>query len=92
MTRQILFAGIVWWLNIDRKTGKEFSWKYSYKEEERSANIIDNNLGEKMRDILTALEADEEISSLEEEEIVIIEEIAKVLKIRKKDKLPVTSY
>ena len=41
---------------------------------------------------MTALEADEEISSLEEEEIVIIEEIAKVLKIRKKDKLPVTSY
>ena len=41
-----------------------------------------------MRDILTELEADEEIGSLEEEEIVIIEEIAKVLKIRKKDKLP----
>ena len=41
-----------------------------------------------MRNILAALEADEEISSLEEEKIVIIEEIAKVLKIRKKDKLP----
>ena len=31
-----------------------------------------------MRDILTELEADEEIGSLEEEEIVIIEEIASV--------------
>ena len=31
-----------------------------------------------MRDILTALEADEEIGNLEEEEVVIIEEIAEL--------------
>ena len=41
-----------------------------------------------MRDILTALEADEEISNLEEEEAAIIEEIEGVLERRQKDKLP----
>ena len=41
-----------------------------------------------MRDILTALEADEEIIILEEEEVAIIEEIAEVLERRQKDKLP----
>ena len=41
-----------------------------------------------MRDILTALEVDEEIGNLEEEEDVIIEEIAEVLERRQKDKLP----
>ena len=41
-----------------------------------------------MRNILTALEADEEIGNLEEEEIAIIEEIAEVLERRQKDKLP----
>ena len=59
----------------------------SYKEEERSADDAGNNLREK-RDILTALEANEEISNLEEEKVVIIEEIAKVLEGRLKDKLP----
>ena len=57
----------------------------SYKEEERSAG---NNLEEEVRDILTALEADEEISNLEEEEAAIIAEIAEVLERRQKDKLP----
>ena len=42
-----------------------------------------------MRDILTALEADEEIGNLGEEEVVIIEKIAEVLERRQKDKLPV---
>ena len=41
-----------------------------------------------MRDILTALEADEEISNLEGEEFAIIEEIAEMLERRQKDKLP----
>ena len=41
-----------------------------------------------MRDILTALEADEEIDNLEKEEVAIIEEIAGVLERRQKDKLP----
>ena len=60
----------------------------SYKEEERSAADTGNNLGEEVRDILTALEPDEEIGNLEEEEIVIIEEIAEVLERRQKNKLP----
>ena len=41
-----------------------------------------------MRDILTALEADDEIGNLEEEEVAITEEIAGVLERRQKDKLP----
>ena len=60
----------------------------SYKEEERSADDTGSNLGEEVRDILTALEADEEIGNLEEEEVTIIEEIAEVLERRQKDKLP----
>ena len=53
----------------------------SYKEEERSTDDTDRNLGE-VRDILTALEADEEISNLEGEEFAIIEEIAEMLERR----------
>ena len=41
-----------------------------------------------MRDILAALEADEKIGSVEEEEVVITEEIVEVSERRKKDKLP----
>ena len=41
-----------------------------------------------MRDILTALEADEEIGNLGEEEVAIIQEIAEALKRRQKDTLP----
>ena len=46
------------------------------------------NLGEKVRDILPALEADEEIGNLEEEEVAIIEEIAEVLERTQKYRLP----
>ena len=60
----------------------------SYKEEERSADDTGSNLGEEVRDILTTLEADEEIGNLEEEEVAIIEEIAEVFKRRQRDKLP----
>ena len=41
-----------------------------------------------MRDIVTALEADEEIVNLEEEAVAIIEEIAEMLERSHKDKLP----
>ena len=40
-----------------------------------------------MREILTALEEDEEICNLEKEEVAIIEEIEEVLERRQKDKL-----
>ena len=59
-----------------------------YKEEERSADDTGSNLGEEVIDILTALEADEGIGNLEEEEAVIIEEIEEVLERRQKYKLP----
>ena len=51
----------------------------SCKEEERSADDTGNNLGE-VRGILKALEADEEIDNLGEEEVAIIKEIAEVFK------------
>ena len=60
----------------------------SYKEEERSADDTGNNLGEEVRDILTAMEADEKIGNLEEEKVAIIEEIEDVLERRRKEKLP----
>ena len=58
----------------------------SYKEEEKTDDA-GSNLGEEVRDTLTALEADEEIGNLEEEVVVIIKEI-EVLERRQKDKLP----
>ena len=54
----------------------------------KNADDTGNNLGEEVRDILTALKADKEIVNLEEEEVAIIEEIAEVLERRQKDKLP----
>ena len=54
----------------------------------KNADDICSNLGEEVRNILTALEADEEIGNLEEEEVAIIEDIVKVLERRQKDKLP----
>ena len=54
----------------------------SYKEKERSDDDTDSNLGEEVRDIMTALEADEEIGNLEEEEVAITEEKAEVLERR----------
>ena len=59
----------------------------SYKEEESSADDTGNNLGEEVKNILTTLEADEEIDNLEKEKVDIIEEVAEMLKRRQKDKL-----
>ena len=44
----------------------------SYKEEEGSADDKGGNLGEEVTDTLTALDADEEIDNLVEEEVVIL--------------------
>ena len=74
-------------LEID-KLERNFAENDSYKEEERSADDTCSHLGEEVRDILTALEAGEEIGNLEEEEVAIFEEIAGVLERRQKDKLP----
>ena len=67
---------------------RNFADNDSYKEEERSADDTGRNLGEKVRNILTALEADEEIGNLQEEEIAIIEKIIEVLERTQEDKLP----
>ena len=77
-----------WLIDLDiEKLERNLAENDNYKEEERIADDTGSNLGE-VRDILTALEADEEIGSLEGEEVAIIEEIAKVLERRQKDKLP----
>ena len=60
----------------------------SYKEKERSTNDTASYLGEEVRDIVTALEADEEIGNLQEREATIIEEKVELLERRQKDKLP----
>ena len=73
-------------LEID-KLERNLAENYSYKEEERRADDT-GNTGAEVRDILTALEADEDIGNLEEEKVAIIEEIAEVLERRKKGKLP----
>ena len=61
----------------------------NYKEKERSYNDTGSNLGEEVRDIVTALEADEEIGNPEEEEIAITEKNSRVF--RKKTERQVTS-
>ena len=60
----------------------------SYKEEERSADDTGYDLREELKDILSALEADDEVGNLEGEEGANIEERAEVSEIRQKDKLP----
>ena len=71
---------------------EELEWSLvendSYKEKERSADDRGDNLGKEVGDILTVLEADEEIGNLEEEEVSIIEETAEMLERGQKDKLP----
>ena len=52
----------------------------------RSSDDTGNNLREEVRDILTALETDEEFGN-HEEEVVIIEEIVEMIERKQKDKL-----
>ena len=66
---------------------KKFAENDSCKAEERSADDTGNNLREEVRDILTALEVDEEIGNLEEKEVAIVEEKAEVFERRQKDNL-----
>ena len=69
---------------LERNLGEN----YSYMEEERSADDTCCNLREEERDILTVLEGDEEFGNLEEEDVVNIEEIVRVLERKQKHKLP----
>ena len=59
----------------------------SYKGEGRSADDKGSNLGEEVRDILTPLEAGEEIGNLQEEEVAIRNSRG----VRKKTERQVTS-
>ena len=59
----------------------------SYKGKVRTDDDRGSNLGEKVRDIVAAVEADEEIGNLEKEEVAIVEQIAEVLEKDRK-----TSY
>ena len=69
-----------WMAELDlEEPERNLSENNTYKKEERSADDTDSNLGEEMRDILTALKADDEIGNLEEEEVSIIDKIAEVL-------------
>ena len=75
-----------WMTELEMKNWKGTKLKMivTNKEEERSADDRCSNLEEEVRDILTALEADEEIGNLEEE-VPNIEEIAEMLERRQKD-------
>ena len=53
----------------------------------RSSDDTGNNLREEVRDILTALETDEEFVNHEEEEVVIVEEIVEMIERKQKDKV-----
>ena len=64
---------------LERNLAENDSWR----EKEKSNDDASSNLGE-MRDILAVLEADEDIVSLEEEEVAIIEEIVEALERRQK--------
>ena len=44
----------------------------SYKEEERSADDTGYDLGEEVKDVLSALEADDEVENLEGEEVPLL--------------------
>ena len=44
----------------------------SYKEEERSADDTGYDLGEEVKDVLSALEADDEVGNLEGEEVPLL--------------------
>ena len=70
------------------KLEKNLAENDSYKEKEKSVDDTGKILGEKLKDTLTALEADDEITNLGKEEVFITEEIAEVLQRRQKAKLP----
>ena len=68
-----------WMPELEIELERNLTENDSYKEKERSTDDTGSNLGEEVRDIATALEADEEIGNLEEEEVAITEDIAAVV-------------
>ena len=68
-----------WMPELEIELERNLTENDSYKEKERSTDDTGSNLGEEVRDIVTALEADEEIGNLQEEEVAITEDIAAVV-------------
>ena len=56
--------------------------------ETRSVEALPDQLGEDVRNVLPEMGAEEQVDSLDEEELAIIMEIAKVIERGRKDKLP----
>ena len=57
-------------------------------EEARSVEALPDNVGEDVRNVLPEMGAEEQADSLDEEEVVIVMEIAEVIEKGRKDKLP----
>ena len=57
--------------------------------EARSVEAFPDQVGEDRRNILPEMRAEEQVDSLDEEEVAIVMEIAKVIEKGRKDKLPV---
>ena len=56
--------------------------------EARSVEALPDQVGEDMRNVLPEMGAEEQVDSLDEEEVVIVMEIAVVIERGRKDKLP----
>ena len=56
--------------------------------EARSVEALSDQVGEDVRNVLTEMGAEEQADSLDEEEVIIVMEIAEVIARGRKDKLP----
>ena len=56
-------------------------------EEARSVEALPNHVGEDVRNVVPELGAEEQVDNLDEEEVVIVMEIAEVIGRSRKDKL-----
>ena len=57
-------------------------------EEARSVEAFPDHVGEDVRNILSEMGVEEQVDSLDEEEVAIVMEIAEVIERGRKDKLP----
>ena len=71
----------------DRRAGKEGNCSVIV-EEARSFEALPGHVGEDIRNVLLEMGAEEEIESLDEEEVAIVMEIVKVIERGRKDRLP----
>ena len=57
-------------------------------EEARSVEALPDHVGKDVRNVLPEMGAEEQADSLDEEEVVIVMEIAEMIERSRKDKLP----